>query len=124
MAAGLVVASAGFGACRPMIYDIDRMASPVQKARFSCQYLLERALAREDEIDADGVLRRRVARFAEPEIAVSEDVVRTVWTGGGIVSRRDGSRHGGGCTIRLRPQGRWVEAVTLDGRDLHAGFGM
>jgi hypothetical protein len=112
------------GACRPAIYDIDRIADPVQKARYSCQYLLERALAREDQKDADGVLRRRLADFAEPRVGTVGDFVEVSWPADTIVLREDGSRHRGGCTLRLRPQGRWVQAVTLDDQNLHAGFGM
>ena len=43
--------------CRSGAYDIDRIADPVEKARYSCQYLLERELAAESDKDADGVLR-------------------------------------------------------------------
>lgn len=111
-------------ACRPMIYDIDRIADPVAKARFSCQYLLERALAADAQKDVDGVLRRRVADFAEPLVLQEGGAVRTVWPVGGIVLRADGSRHAGSCLIRSRGEGRFVEAVTLDGVALHAGFGM
>lgn len=47
-----------------------------------------------------------------------------MWPQGAIVLRADGSQHMGSCVIRLAPQGRFVEAVTLDGRPLTAGFGM
>lgn len=56
--AALVVIAGAASACRPMVYDIDRIADPVAKARFSCQYLLERGLATEREKDPDGVLRK------------------------------------------------------------------
>lgn len=115
---------AALGACRPMIYDIDRIADPVEKARYSCQYLLERALATDEQKDPDGVLRRRIADFAEPTVTQESEAVHTVWPLGAIVVRADGSRHSGGCVIRPRREGRFVEAVTLDGRSLHAGFGM
>lgn len=111
-------------ACRPAVYDIDRIADPVAKARFSCQYLLERALATAAQMDADGVLRRRIADFAEPEVTQEGGAVHTVWPKGDIVLRADGSRHAGSCVIRPRGEGRFVEAVTLDGAALHAGFGM
>lgn len=107
-----------------MIYDIDRIADPVEKARFSCQYLLERALATDAQKDPDGVLRRRIADFAAPEVIQEGGAVRTVWPVDGIVLRADGSRHAGSCVIRPRGKGRFVEAVNLDGAALHAGFGM
>ena len=122
--ASLAVVAAVAAGCRPVIYDIDRIADPLAKARFNCQYLLERALASDDQKDADGVLRRRVADFAEPKVTQEAGAVRTVWPAGGIVLRADGSRHGGSCVMRPMGEGRFVEAVTLDGGQLHAGFGM
>lgn len=126
MAKPLIIALAGLAltGCRPMIYDIDRMADPTAKARFSCQYLLERALARDDEKDSDGVLRRRVADFAEPHVNRDGETLMIVWRAGSITLRSDGSRHHGSCTMTPRPQGRFVSAVTLDGQPLAAGFGM
>jgi hypothetical protein len=112
------------GACRPMTYDIDRMPDPLDKARYSCQYLLERALATESEKDADGVLRRRIADFAPPQVTQDREQVTILWPPGAITRRADASPHHGRCVIRLRPNGRHVEAVTLDGAALHAGFGM
>lgn len=121
----LAVAALGMlGACRPMTYDIDRMPDPLAKARYSCQYLLERALATDAERDPDGVLRRRIADFGEPQVTQAGEQVRIVWPADAITLRADASRHAGGCLMRLRPSGRYVEAVTLDGRALHAGFGM
>lgn len=111
-------------ACRPMIYDIDRIAGPVLKARYSCQYLLERSLATERQKDPDEVLRRRIADFREPAVVQAGDRVHIDWPEGAITRRADGSRHSGGCVMTLRPQGRHVERLTLDGRELHAGFGM
>ena len=112
------------GGCRSDPYAIDTIADPVQKARFSCQYLLERSLALAADKDADGVLRRRIADFAEPRVEADGPQVRTRWDADEIVLRRDGSRHQGGCLMTLRPQGRQVEAVDMDGRPLPAGFGM
>ncbi len=106
------------------MYDIDRMRDPVQKARYSCQYLLERELATDEQKDPDGVLRRRIADFAEPQVTRDGDVVCTVWPEGSITLRADGSRHHGACTMTLREHGRHVSEVTLDGRPRHAGFGM
>ncbi len=100
------------------------MSDPVQKARYSCQYLLERELATDEQKDPDGVLRRRVADFAEPQVTREGDVVRTVWPAGSITLRADGSRHDGSCTMTLHEHGRHVSEVTLDGRPRHAGFGM
>lgn len=119
----LAMAAAG---CRPGIYDIDRMSDPLDKARYSCQYLLERSLATEDEKDPDGVLRKRIADFEEPAVTRDGDVVRTTWRPGQITVRRDASRHGGSCLMTLRTSGpgRHVDALELDGRPLHAGFGM
>lgn len=112
------------GGCRPGIYDIDRLADPIDKARYSCQYLLERGLSTEAQRDADGVLRRRIADFAEPDIAQQGDSLHIAWPAGAITLRTDASPHYGACTMRLRPNGRFVETVTLDGAALHAGFGM
>lgn len=111
-------------ACRSGAYDIDRIADPVQKARYSCQYLLERELALESDKDADGVLRKRIADFAEPAVRREGDQVQVRWGMGAIVLRRDGGRHEGGCDITLRSQGRLIEAIDLDGAPVHAGFGM
>ncbi len=120
----LTILAALASGCRPTIHDIDRIADPVAKARFSCQYLLERALALDSQKDADGVLRRRIADFAEPKVTQEAGAVHTVWTTGGIVLRANGSRHSGSCVIRPGEEGRFVEAVTLDGVSLHAGFAM
>lgn len=124
LAAFAIAAAALLGACRPAIYDIDRLSDPIDKARYSCQYLLERGLSTEAERDADGVLRRRIADFAEPRIAQNGETVSIAWPAGAITLRTDASPHQGACTMRLRPGGRHVEAVTLDGAALHAGFGM
>ena len=110
-------------ACRPQIYDIDRMSDPLLKARYSCQYLLERTLATEEQKDADGVLRRRIADFAEPTVVRDGDVVRTTWAPGAIVVRHDGSRHHGACTMTVYEYGRRVTELSLDGRALPANFG-
>lgn len=119
-----VAASALAAGCRPGIYDIDRMDDPLDKARFSCQYILERELATDEEKDPDGVLRRRIAEFEEPEVVREGDVVRTRWRPGQIVLTKDGSRHGGGCVMTLKPHIRHVDSVELDGRAMHAGFGI
>lgn len=120
----LVLLLCGLSGCRSDTYDIDRIRDPVLKARFSCQYLLERGLALESEKDADGVLRRRIADFQEPTVERAGNQVEIRWRAGGIVLRRDGTGHGGGCAMTLRPQGRHVDSIDLDGTPLHAGFGM
>lgn len=111
-------------ACRSGAYDIDRIADPVEKARYSCQYLLERQLALQSDKDADGVLRKRIADFAEPAVTRAGDRVQVRWAKDTIILRRDGGRHEGGCDIILRAQGRFIEAIDLDGAAVHAGFGM
>ena len=111
-------------ACRSGAYDIDRIADPVEKARYSCQYLLERQLALDSDKDADGVLRKRIADFTEPAVTREGDRARVRWSKDAIALRRDGSRHEGGCAITLRDQGRFIEAIDLDGAPVHAGFGM
>ena len=105
-------------------YDIDRIADPVEKARYSCQYVLERELALESDKDPDGVLRKRIADFAEPAVSREGARIRVRWGKDGIVLRRDASRHAGGCAITMQSQGRFVEAIDLDGAAVHAGFGM
>ena len=122
--AALVVAFLLVAGCRSGAYDIDRIADPVEKARYSCQYLLERELALASDKDPDGVLRKRIADFAEPALSRNGDRVEVHWSPSSITLRRDGSRHQGGCVITLRSQGRLIEAIDLDGRAIHAGFGM
>ena len=102
--------------------EVDRIDDPVEKAAYHCRYVIERAIAAPDQLRADGVLRRRIATFAEPEVARTGDVVRFEWPAGAIVEDDGSGSHGGNCTMDLSGGQQLVVSASLDGRPLHAGF--
>lgn len=79
-------------------------------------------MATKAELSPDGVLRRRIADFAEPVVTRSGSQVRFLWSEGAIVHRRTGARHGGNCTMDLSDGGQRLASAELDHRPLRAGY--
>ena len=116
--AGLLYLS--LGGCHDAGSDESR--DPVQAAARHCRYVIERAIARPDQKDADGVVRRRIATFADPSIVRSANLVHFAWAPG-TISEDDGSgSHGGDCTMDITGGQQLVVSAKLDETTLHAGF--
>ncbi|SFS73802.1 hypothetical protein [Brevundimonas viscosa] len=102
--------------------EVDRLEDPVEKAAYHCRYVLERGIATPAQLRADGVLRRRIATFAEPVMERNGDVVRFSWAAGAIAEDDGSGSHGGDCVMDLTDGQQLVVSATLDGQPLHAGF--
>ncbi len=100
--------------------EINRIKDPVDKAAYHCRYVLERELAKPDELTPAGVLRQRIADFQPPRVERAGDQVRFVWDHGSIKRSDSPESHGGDCSMLVSRQ--YVIHATLDGRGLHAGF--
>lgn len=101
---------------------VDRIRDPEQKAEFHCRYVLERALATHEEISPDGVLRRRIAVFAEPTVQREKDQVHFSWPAGSITRLGEAALHRGECVMDIRDGQQLVLSASLDGSALHSGF--
>lgn len=102
--------------------EVDRIEDPVDKAAWHCRYVIERAIATPAQLRADGVLRRRIATFAEPAVERTGDVVRFVWAPGAITEDDGTGAHGGDCVMDIAGGQQLVVGASLDGAPLHAGF--
>ncbi|HYC68563.1 hypothetical protein [Brevundimonas sp.] len=122
LAAPLVAA----GLCLPLggclEPEVDRIRDPVEKAAWHCRYVLERAIATTEQLSPDGVLRRRIATFADPAVQRTGDVVRFAWAPGAITEDDGPGTHGGDCVMDVADGQQLVVSATLDGAPLHAGF--
>lgn len=102
--------------------EIDRIEDPVEKAAYHCRYVIERAISTPEQRSADGVLRRRIATFADPAVERTGDVVRFVWAPGAITADDGSGAHGGDCVMDVTGGQQLVVSASLDGAPLHAGF--
>ena len=105
--------------------EVDRIKDPVAKAEYNCRYHLERSVAkvhRPQALDPDGVLRRSIATFHEPEIIQTGTLVEFTWPSGGIKLQGSTSVHSGTCTMDVSNGQQLVASAKLDGRELHSGF--
>lgn len=100
---------------------VDQIRDPQKKAEYHCRYVLERALASSGELSPDGVLRERIAEFANPRIQRNGDNVSFVWPAGAISRIGAAGGHSGECVMDIGDGQRLVSAK-LDDRPLHAGF--
>lgn len=101
---------------------VDRIKDPVEKAAWHCRYVIERAIATPEQLRPDGVLRRRIATFAEPVVERRGDEVRFVWPSGAITENDGSGAHGGDCVMDIAGGQQLVVSAHLDGAPLHAGF--
>lgn len=102
--------------------EVDRIDDPVDKAAWHCRYVIERAIATPAQMRADGVLRRRIATFADPAAERTGDMVRFVWAHGAITENDGSGAHGGDCMMDIAGGQQLVVSASLDGAPLHAGF--
>lgn len=101
---------------------VDQIKDPVEKAAWHCRYVLERAVATPEQMDADGVLRREIATFGDPEVSRMGEVVRFTWADGSIVAKDRSGAYGGECVMDVANGQQLVVSAALDGQPLHAGF--
>ena len=102
--------------------EVDRIEDPLEKAAYNCRYVVERAIATPDQLRADGVLRDRIADFADPEVERTGEVVRFTWAPGAITEKDGSGAHGGDCVMDVTGGQQLVVSASLDGQPLHAGF--
>lgn len=100
----------------------DDISDPVDKAAFHCRYVLERAVADPSQLSPDGVLRRRIAAFADPAVERTADIVRFVWSPGAITEDDGSGTHGGDCVMNIADSQQLLVSATLDSNPLHAGY--
>ena len=100
--------------------EVNRNAHPFERAAYHCKYVLERALAREDELTPAGVLQQKIAEFGPPRVEIAGEEVQFTWLPGSIKRKDSADGHGGKCVVLVLRQ--YVVEATLDGRSLHAGF--
>lgn len=100
--------------------EVDRIKDPLDKAAYHCRYVLERALAKPNELSPAGILRQRIAEFQPPRVERAGDQISFVWYHGAIKRSDSPEAHGGDCTMLVSRQ--FVVKATLDERSLHAGF--
>jgi hypothetical protein len=100
--------------------EVKRTADPFERAAYHCKYVLERALAREDELTPAGVLQQKIAEFGPPRVELAGEEVQFTWLPGSIKRKDSDDGHGGKCVVLVLRQ--YVVEATLDGRSLHAGF--
>lgn len=108
------------GAC--LETGVDQIDDPVEKAAYHCRYVIERAIATPEQLRPDGVLRRRIATFADPSVERSGDVVRFAWAPGDITGNDGSGSHGGDCVMDITDGQQLVIGASLDGAPLHSGF--
>ena len=101
---------------------VDHLEDPVEKAAYHCRYVIERAIATQDQRSADGVLRRRIATFADPAVQRTGDRVRFIWAPGAITEDDGSGAHRGDCEMDVTGGQQLVVSASLDGAPLHAGF--
>lgn len=102
--------------------EVDQIEDPVERAAWHCRYVIERAIATPEQLDADGVLRRRVATFPDPVLERTGDLVHLSWAPGNITENDGTGIHGGDCTMDITGGQQLLVSATLDGAPLHAGF--
>lgn len=100
--------------------EVDRITDPTEKAAYHCRYVLERELAKPDELNANGVLRKSIAEFQPPRMERAGDQISFFWDHGAIKRSDSSKTYGGDCSMLISKQ--FVVKATLDGRSLHAGF--
>ena len=97
-----------------------RTTDPFERAAYHCRYVLERALARENELTPAGVLKQKIAEFGPPKVEIAGDEMKFTWLPGSIKRKDSADGHGGKCVVLVLRQ--YMVEATLDGRSLHAGF--